>query len=70
MNRQYDLLDIINILSFLIGVQNLDENLSQNDKQDLQNDFSNKADMLLKEIHGHLEKQDDKLDMILAEVTK
>lgn len=59
---QLSFLDILNVLSFCIGVMNLEENLTQSDKQELQNDLSDKADNLLTEIHGHLEKQDAKLD--------
>lgn len=62
--RQYDFIDILSILSFLISLQNLDENLSQSDKADLQGDLAEKADMLLSEIHAHLEKQDRYLQEI------
>lgn len=66
-NGEFTFLDILAILSFIIGAMNLDENLTQGDKQDLLQEFSSKADLLLKEIHSHLEKQDDKLDKILEE---
>ena len=64
-NGEFTFLDILAILSFIIGAMNLDENLTQGDKQDLLQEFSSKADLLLKEIHLHLEKQDNKLDKIL-----
>lgn len=63
-------LDLINIISFLISLENLEANLTQNDKQDLQSDLSSKADIILKEIHSHLEKQDKKLDQILGLLEK
>lgn len=63
--RQLDFLDTLNIASFCIGLMNLDENLTQGDKQELMEELSNKADLLLTEIHSHLEVQDDKLDVIL-----
>ena len=59
-----DFLDIITLLSFIISIENLEENLSQNDKQDLQNDLSEKADKILNEIHTHLESQDKLLKQI------
>ena len=65
MNRQLDLLDTLNIMSFVIGLMNLNENLTQGDKQELMEELSNKADLLLKEIHNHLEEQDKKLDRIM-----
>ena len=64
-NGEFTLLDILGIASFVIGVMNLDENLTQNDKQELQEELSNKINLLLNEIHGHLQSQDDKIDEIL-----
>ena len=65
MNSQIGILDILNIMSFYIGLLNLDENLNQGDKQDLIQEFSKKAELLLREIHKHLEEQDEKLNKIL-----
>lgn len=59
-----DFLDIITLLSFIISIENLEENLSQSDKQDIQNDLSEKADKILTEIHTHLERQDKLLNDI------
>lgn len=69
-NGQLDFLDILNIMSFIIGVMNYDENLTQNDKQDLMQELNAKSDKLLKEIHRHLTEQDKKIDIILKEVRK
>ena len=68
-NGEFTFLDILNILSFLIGTMNLNENLTQGDKQELLEEFSTKADILLNEIHSHLKKQDDKLDKLLEEIS-
>lgn len=67
-NGQLDFLDLITLASFVIALQNLDENITQSDKADLQEDLSNKADLLLNEIHGHLEEQDALLKQILEEL--
>lgn len=67
---EFTFLDIITLISFFIGLANLEENLTQGDKQELQEDLSNKADLLLNEIHSHLEEQDKKLDLILQEIRK
>ena len=64
-NGEFTFLDIVGIASFLIGVMNLEENLTQGDKQELMENLSSKADLLLKEIHRHLEEQDTKLDTII-----
>lgn len=67
-NGQLDFLDILNVLSFVIGLMNYDENLTQNDKQDLMQELNAKSDKLLEEIHRHLTEQDKKIDIILKEV--
>jgi hypothetical protein len=64
-NQKQNLLDSVSMVSFIIGLLNLNENLTQGDKQDLLEEFNNKAELLLNEIHGHLEIQDNKLDEII-----
>lgn len=61
-NRELDVLDILNVLSFYIGVKNLDENLSQTTAGNL-------LDKAVEDIHKHLEEQDTKIDMILKELS-
>jgi hypothetical protein len=67
-NGQYDLLDILNILSFLIGILNYNENLTQGDKQELMQKFDTQTQVLLKEIHEHLDAQDQKIERILEQL--
>ena len=67
-NGEFTFLDTINLTSFLVGMLNFNENLTQGDKQDLLETFSQKADNLLKEIHSHLQEQDEKIDIILEEL--
>ena len=67
-NGEFTFLDIVSLMSFFIGLVNLEENLTQGDKQELQKDLSEKAELLLNEIHSHLELQDEKLDMILQKL--
>lgn len=69
-NVQFDFLDIITLLGFVISVENLNQNLSQNDKQDLQNDLSEKAERILNEIHTHLQDQDEKLNRIMEKLNE
>ena len=57
--------DGINIFGLVIGLMNLQENLTQGDKQEIMQNLNNQADELLKEIHSHLEQQDQKIDLIL-----
>jgi hypothetical protein len=63
--NELGVLDLLNVLSFFIGLVNLDENLTQGDKQDLMQEFDNKTQVLLNELHKHLESQDIKLDNII-----
>ena len=70
MNNQLDFIDLLSIASFCVGLINLEENLTQGDKQDLVEEFNNKAELLLNEIHSHLEMQDNKLDEILMRLEK
>lgn len=63
-NGQLDFLDLISIASFVIALQNLDLNATQEDAQNLQKALSEKTDLLLREVHRHLEEQDIKLSDI------
>lgn len=64
-NGEFTFLDIIAIASFIIGVENLNENLTQGDKQDLQNQLSEELNRVVTDIHSHLQLQDEKIDIIL-----
>ena len=64
-NGQFTFLDSIAIVSFIIGLLNYEENLTQSDKQELEDELNRKIDGLLKEIHSHLELQDKKIEEIL-----
>ena len=65
MDSQLEFLDLLNIASFCIALMNLEENVTQGDKQDLMEELGKKTDQLLQEIHGHLQVQDEKLDHIM-----
>ena len=65
MNEQLEFLDILNILSFIIGWMNYTENLTQGDKQDLMSALDKQTEKMLEDIHTHLQEQDIKIDQIL-----
>lgn len=67
-NGQFTFLDTISLISFMISMMNYNENLTQSDKQDLQKELANQADDMLNGIHDHLQKQDNKIDMILRKL--
>ena len=58
-------IDLINIASFLFGIINLQENLTQGDKQDILDNLNKEYSLLLNNIHQHLQEQDRKIDKIL-----
>lgn len=51
-------LDAMAFIGFLIGVANYDENVSQSDVQ-------NMIKYALRDVHEHLEEQDNKIDHII-----
>ena len=65
MNEELELLDVITIISFIIQIQNYNENLSQSDKADLMNALDKQTKELLGNIHDDIEEQNKKLDEIL-----
>ena len=68
-SERLSFLDIISVMSFVISLQNLDLNVSQNDFQEatakLDAKVDERVDFALKEIHSHLQNQDKKIDKIL-----
>ena len=53
-----EFLNILNILSFIIGIKNLNKNLSQSKAADL-------LSAAIDDIHKHLSEQDKKIELIL-----
>lgn len=64
-----NLVDILSILSFVIGLENLELNITQNDLQEQTADIDKKVNehinTALSDIHRHLEEQDRKLEILL-----
>ena len=56
--EQWDFLDILSLISFALQVETLGNTFSI---EDIQKD----NDRIMQELHGHLEGQDRKIDMIL-----
>lgn len=51
------------VTSFLLGMANYNENISQNQLQET-------AKSVIKNIHNHLQEQDDKIDYIISLLEK
>lgn len=58
-------LDAISIASFLIGLENLELNITQEDVQGLEHNFNKNLEASIKDIHDHLAVQDAKLNHIV-----
>lgn len=69
-NSQLNLVDILSIVSMLFGIMNYNENSNQGDKQVILSGLANQADMMLKDINGHLQQQDKKLDSIIERLDR
>lgn len=64
-NQQWDFLDWISVMSFLIGIANYQENLTQGDKQDLLHEVDEATEQAIAKVRQHLAEQDKKIDKIL-----
>ena len=53
-----DIIDIISVMSFIIGVKNYDENISQGT-------MDKTVTSAVRDIHNHLEAQDMRIDKII-----
>ena len=61
--EQLSFIDLLSIMSFCIGVMNLELNVTAED-------IDSQTQTLLNEIHGHLELQDQKLDNLVERLEK
>ena len=68
--NNWDFLDILTIMGFCIGLQNLELNISQDDLQNETERLDKALRENVEEIHKHLEIQDAKLNKILEELEK
>ena len=68
MNKELSFLDLLSIASFVIALQNLELNITQDDFQKMMQDIDEKTTNLLTEIHAHLEMQDKRIDDILKKL--
>lgn len=60
-NEQLSALDLLGVMSFMLGLANYSENLGQSQ-------FQEELDKAMSDIHKHLQGQDDKIDLILAKL--
>ena len=65
MRYNEDILDAITLLSFVIGIANYGENLSQSDKDDMMQMLDKKTNAMLERLENDLEQQNEMLREIL-----
>lgn len=68
MKDNQNFLDALNIASFIVGIVNYQENLTQNDKSEILQNSQNVSKTVIDEIDKHLQIQDYKIDIILSKL--
>ena len=61
-NGEFTFLDMISIISFCVGLQNLDINLAQEDLDNQTQELDRRLKAVVDDIHEHLQKQDKLLE--------
>lgn len=69
MNNK-DLMDAIAIVSFIVGIANYNENLSQSDKDDMMAMLDEKTTAILQKMDAEITRQNEMLEEILAILKK
>ena len=67
-NGNLTFLDMLSIISFCVGLQNLDLNIEQQDLDNQTQELDRRLRDVVNDIHIHLQDQDRKIDEILTEV--
>lgn len=65
-----DMLDALTLVSFLVGIANYNENLTQSDKDDIMKSLDKQTNQLLLQVHEELENQNEMLREILKLLRK
>ena len=65
MAYNQDFLDAVALVSFIIGIANYNENLSQSDKDEMMHALDEKANNMLEKLEADLEEQNKLLRQIL-----
>ena len=72
MNKLFndDFIDTLSVVSFIIGLMNYQENLSQSDKDDIIHKSSEDAERILERLEKDLEEQNEMLREILERLDR
>ena len=63
-----DFLDLVSLLSFYIGLVNLDYNITQSDLDSQTQELDRRLKEVVDDIHKHLQMQDEKIDKLLERI--
>lgn len=69
MAYNQDFMDAVSLVSFIIGIANYNENLSQSDKDDMMHALDEKANVMLERLESDLEEQNELLKQILDKLS-
>ena len=64
-NGQFTFLDILNIISFWVGLQNLELNIGQQDLDNQTQELDRRLKAVVDDIHKHLQEQDVQIQEII-----
>lgn len=67
-NGELTFIDLLSILSFWVGLENLDLNIAQEDLDNQTQELDRRLRNVVDAIHTHLEEQDIKIDTILQKL--
>lgn len=69
-NGELTFLDMISIISFCVGLQNLDLNIAQEDLDNQTQELDARLRRVVDDIHKHLQEQDEKINQMLEVISK
>ena len=67
-NGELTFIDLISIVSFCVGLQNLDLNIAQEDLDNQTQELDRRLHEVVNDIHRHLQTQDTKIDYIISKL--
>ena len=68
-NKELTFIDILSIISFCVGLENLELNIAQEDLDNQTQELDARLHAVVDDIHKHLQAQDEKIDKILEVVS-
>ena len=67
-DNELTFIDLISIISFLVGLENLDLNVNQEDMDAQTRELDKRLRDEIADIHAHLSVQDSKLNVLINEI--